>query len=406
MSISIRLGIAVAVLAIATAATTALGAGITSIGVLAPAAGGTAESAVHAISPNGTYAVGYSNGPNTDSSATIQQPVIWSAGTGLVQLPNVTNTDGQANGVVVRNSDGTIGIGGGFMQTVSPFKRQMYYYKAPQANLASGTWTDNAYGLGGIVGPYNVARLRTGYATDPWFIAGDRTNLRDFVQGVDGAPSLDHRNTGDCISNSVAGNGQSAGSDAGNPSAARRAVFMNVANGTVQTVIPGGNGVLSDALGINVAATVLSGYDGAADGTRQGFVWKVGDAGMTLLGTLPADTLSTAITVNLIGGNVITGGFSSDGTTERAVMWDNTGIWDNTGQAKLVTDLLAAAGISTSDWSSLTRVTTMTDDGMTIAGYGVWAADLTTRGFIATIPEPATATLLVLGGLALLRRRR
>lgn len=109
-----RTGALAAIIAVTVGATSALGAGITSIGVLTPAAGGTAESAVNALSGDGVYAVGYSNGANNTASATIKQPIIWSVADGLVQLPNPTNTDGFASGVVHRTSVNMVGIGGGF----------------------------------------------------------------------------------------------------------------------------------------------------------------------------------------------------------------------------------------------------------------------------------------------------
>ncbi len=404
-------------------ATVALGAGITSIGVLNPGEGGTVASAVNAISGDGQYAVGYSNGTvqYTDMTGNPAQfsgqiAVVWKAGT-LTALPLTADnfgferpTNTIATGVVIRPIAGTIGIGGGFLQTVSPNKMQMVYYEAPLSNLGGGVWKDNTLTntLAGITGPYNTARLRNN-GTEQWFVGGDRSGSeRDFVMGVAGAPGIDHRNTGDCISYSVNGAGNTAGSDAGNPSGARRALYMNANNGTVQTVIPGGNGILSEAIGISAYSSnvILSGYDTDAGGNTQAFVWKPGDAAMTLLNRLAGDTQASAITVNKIGGNFIAGGYSSNGQLEQAVLWDTTGIWDSTGEAKLVSTLLSNAGFDVSQWTTLTRVTTMSDDGMTVAGYGVWAEDGTTRGFIATIPEPTSLLLLSLGGLALLRRNR
>jgi len=395
------MGALAAVIAVTVGATSALGAGITSIGVLTPAAGGTAESAVNAISGDGIYAVGYSNGANQDSSATIKQPVIWSVADGLVQLPSATNTDGFASGVVHRASVNMVGVAGGFLQTYDPFKNEMYYYGASTLNVGGSAWIGNSLGLAAITGPYNTARVRTGHVGEPWFIAGDRSgSVRDYVQGVDGAPGLDHRNVGDCMSNSIAGTGHTAGSDTGNPSGAKRALWMSSNNGTVQTVIPGGNGIRSEAFGINGADTILSGYDAVNATDTQAFVWKVGDAAMTLLGTLAGDTQSNAIAVNVIGGNYITAGYSSNGTTETAVIWDTTGTWDATGQAKRVSDLLAAAGADMSEWSSLTRVTTMSDDGLIVGGYGVWAADSTTRGFVATIVTSGCEDLSIVSSVS------
>lgn len=396
-----RTGALAAIIAVTVGATSALGAGITSIGVLTPAAGGTAESAVNALSGDGVYAVGYSNGANNTASATIKQPIIWSVADGLVQLPNPTNTDGFASGVVHRTSVNMVGIGGGFFQTYDPFKYEMYFYGASTLNVGGASWIGNSLGLAGIVGPYNTARIRTGHAGDPWFIAGDRSgSVRDYVQGVDGAPGLDHRNVGDCMSNSIAGNAHTAGSDTGNPAGAKRAIWMNNNNGTTQTVIPGGAGIRSEAFGINAADSILSGYDATNATDTQAFIWKVGDGAMTLLGTLAGDTQSNAITVNQIGSDYIAGGYSSNGTTERAVIWDTTGLWDATGQAKLVSDLLTAAGVDMSEWTRLTRVTSMSDDGLIIGGYGVWAADGTTRGFVATIVSSGCENLSIVSSVS------
>ncbi len=404
MRISGKLAILLGVFMVS--ATTAFGITITSIGVLTPAAGDTPASGVTAISPDGSYAVGYSN--VADGAVTVQRPIVWTGGT-LYQLPamDALSTTQSGTGVVVRPIAGTIAIVGGFLQTANPFKVQMKTYAAPLGDLANGSWTDNGRGIAGITAPYNAGRIKTAAPGEPWYAVGTRSGSnRDMVQGMDGAASLDHRNgtAPQVVSNSVAGNAHTAGYDTGGPSGARRALWMNANNGTTQTVIPGGSGVASEAFGISVGDNILSGYD-ATDATHnQAFIWKPGDAAMTLLGTLPGDTQSTGIAVNLIGGNWITAGYSSDGTTERAAIWDQTGTWDATGQPKLLTDILTGAGVDISAWSSLTRVTSMSDDGQTLAGHGVWA-DGTTRGFIVAIPEPTAMLLLAVGAFAALRRR-
>ena len=108
-----RLGKVAAVIAVMAGATIALGASITQIGALTPTEGGTIDSRVYAISPDGVYAVGSSNGPNVLANATISQAVIWSAGSGLVQLPNVPaagpDEATSARGVVVKGN-GDIGV--------------------------------------------------------------------------------------------------------------------------------------------------------------------------------------------------------------------------------------------------------------------------------------------------------
>jgi hypothetical protein len=200
-----------------------------------------------------------------------------------------------------------------------------------------------------------------------------------------------------------------AGWDLGNPSGARRAMFF-MTPGTVQTVVPGGNGLYSEAYGIvpesslEIGATLV-GYDRDANSIPHAFIWNSSDAAMTMLPEL-SGAQSVATDVRRINGNLIIGGSAFVGTTENAVVWDNTGSWGGAGQPMLVADALISQGFDLSGWSSLTRVTTMSDNGKTIGGYGVWAADGTTRGFVASIPEPATLTLLSLGAAALLRRRR
>ena len=59
---------------------------LTDIGVLTPAAAdsGVAMSRINAISPDGTWAVGLSNGTNLGGTATMSQAIAWSAGSGLV----------------------------------------------------------------------------------------------------------------------------------------------------------------------------------------------------------------------------------------------------------------------------------------------------------------------------------
>jgi hypothetical protein len=154
--------------------------------------------------------------------------------------------------------------------------------------------------------------------------------------------------------------------------------------------------IFSQGLGISSNGTWLCGVDGTAfAGTHSNtapnmvatagnaFVWKVGDAAMTLLPNPPDTVVSYAIAINDFG---TTGGYASDGTTERAVIWDKSGIWDTSGEPKLLTDLLTAFGVDVSAWTHLSRVTSISDAGKTVAGWGVWAADGSIRGFVATSP--------------------
>ncbi|HPD31608.1 MAG TPA: hypothetical protein PLL20_16570 [Phycisphaerae bacterium] len=393
-----------------------------SIGVLDPA---NPASAVTAISSDGTWAVGHSNGLDSAGTTSIRQPIIWSQSTGLVQLPNTGDFNGEARGVAVK-PDGYIGIAGYVYNTTltTPLPK-MHGYKALPSNLKGGTWTlcSGASTTGNdTVGPYNAARVKwltDGTVTGDYLISGRRGNgARGIAVTMDANTYIDYPNgTPRVVANSVASrlvnNSRpfGAGYDNGNPNGLRRALLVYTTSAP-QLTIPGGVGYQSEALGVSpdglfVApgdasnAGVLCGYDQDVSGLPHAFIWKINDPAMTILGEAMGDNQSTAIDVRVIGGNWTAVGYSSDGITERAVMWLNGSM-----QPVLLSSLLAGAGVDTSGWASLSRITSMSDDGMTVAGWGIWAEDGSTRGFVAVIPEPAALSLLVLGGCALLRRRQ
>ena len=367
---------------------------LTDIGVLDQ---GSPESAVHAITTDGTYAVGYSN-----DGAGVQQPIIYDAVNGMQQIANpLPAIASQAWGVVLIPSGGTENPSGAPAVGVGlNLNNQMYMYKAPQSTLVTGgQYYTNIYGASGIIGSYNASCTQTGHATDRWWTAGQRLTgtRRGLNNGRDPFGAADMRDTGHVMFTSAGGNGYGGcvGWDSGNPAGAHRAIRGTGVNGTVQTKIPGGAGVASEALGVSQDNSWACGFDTNAAGGTQAFREKSGDLAMTLMGTLAGDTDAGAIDINIAGASV---GYST-GAIEQAVRWDAN------GSIAVLQTILNNLGVDTSAWSSLTRATTMTDDGLTIGGYGVWAADSSTRGFVATIPEPATLVLLGLGGLFLRRRR-
>lgn len=401
---------------------------LTSVGVLAPAGADAVESRINAISPDGQWAVGVSKGQSV-GGASMNQAVIWSTATGLVQVPNNPGTAPDAptsgNGVAI-DSNGNLVVAGYFYSAATADYRMGAYTAAP-ANPGGGTWTVHAQN-NQIVGSYNAARTQRQLDNSTvTLIAGRRgTGVRGIAWQANTTTFTDYRTSGNSPAGSVAVLHSlaavprsdlsnlpiGAGYDNGNPNSLKRAVFYNGPSGTVQQIIPGQSGYQAEAFGISPDTTmtsgVLVGYDQDAAGPNlpHAFYWNVGDASRTLLAELAGDNQSTAIDVKRIGGNHLIGGFSSDGTVEKAVVWDTTGVWDSTGGPMLLTTLLSGAGVDVSAWSSLSRITTMSDDGRTVAGWGIWAADGSTRGFVAAIPEPTTIGLLAIGGMLLARRRR
>jgi hypothetical protein len=362
-------------------------ASLTPVGVLTPTPGGALASQVNAISGDGADAVGWSNGVDSTGTATIHQPFIWSAATGIVRLGAASATASEARGVVVRTTNGKIGVGG-FSAAVpgTPNSNGLMTYEAPLNNLGSGTWTYSLY-PGSETGPYNASRLWAPSTAEGWFTAGKRyMTARALAIGV-GATSVDFRTGGgNAWANSVSETGPSnviraTGYDLGNTGAAKRAMYMNNINGTTQTVIPGTAAILSEAYGISVNGLKVCGYDTAADGSINPWTWNVGDAAISVLGRLAGDTQGAAIAINNAG---MVAGYSSNGTTadEQAVIWDKTGVWSTTGQPINVRSRLAGAGVDVSAWSSFSRITSISNDGSIVGGYGVWAADGSTRVFV------------------------
>ncbi|KKK46719.1 hypothetical protein LCGC14_3162420, partial [marine sediment metagenome] len=74
------------------------------------------------------------------------------------------------------------------------------------------------------------------------------------------------------------------------------------------------------------------------------------------------------------------------------------------GIRALEDELVDVYGLDLTGWSLL-NVYDITSDGTTMTGLGVGPGG-TSQAFVAVIPEPATLTLLALGALIPLRRRR
>lgn len=171
-------------------------------------------------------------------------------------------------------------------------------------------------------------------------------------------------------------------------------------------LIPGS--LYGEAWSISSDSSAIFGLSPVADGRPDNWPYKytVG-VGIAELPTLPGTEGS--VTRGLPYGASQSGewavGMDYVGT-ERAALWHCPGSDPANWTVTDLTTYFADKGML-GNFSRLHRAFSVAEDGnggIWVAGIGVWS-DATTRGWVAYIPEPATLTLLLLGGLPLLRRR-
>jgi len=168
---------------------------------------------------------------------------------------------------------------------------------------------------------------------------------------------------------------------------------------------PQGLGLLAGSFGranaVSDNGVVVGGSSSpnTADGLffeTEAFRWTEAD-GMTGLGDLAGGDFFSAAEATTADGSIVVGfGFTDVG--QEASYWT-----EPTGMIRM-TDVLDQAGLDLAGWT-LTNVYGVTPDGLTFVGSGT-NPDGLTEGWVATIPEPASLSLLGFAGAALLRRRR
>ncbi len=142
--------------------------------------------------------------------------------------------------------------------------------------------------------------------------------------------------------------------------------------------------------------------------TNEGFRayrWTQAD-GFDPLGTLGPNQTSAALGVSGDGRRVV--GYVEDQGTDLRTAF----VWDEGKGMRLLQDVLVnefGFGNELDGWT-LTKVYAVSDDGSTLVGRGYYQPDPEQSGqdlaFRAVFPEPATLSLLALGGLLALRGRR
>lgn len=158
--------------------------------------------------------------------------------------------------------------------------------------------------------------------------------------------------------------------------------------------LPGGFG--SSAYAISSDGSVIVGSSNSSNDT-QAFRWEL-NHGMVGLGYLPESHRSVATGVSSDGSIIV--GSSATLSGNAAFIWD-----DNNGMQDLRTMLISDYGINLTDWT-LSSASAVSADGSTIVGWGKNPAGDYEAWIVSNIPEPASLSLLMIGGLFLVRRQR
>ena len=335
------------------------------VGILPGASG----SVANAVSGDGSVVVG-------DSS----QAFRWTAATGIVPLDAHSQDITLARGV---SADGSVAVGLA-MRGGGPFTPpQAVRWTAGGGALDLGTLPDDtissAFAVSGdgstVVGLSQGLAVQSDHAF-VWTAAVGMVAVGDLPGGA-----------GQTIAYGVSGDGSVVAGTSGG-----EAFRWTSAGGTIGLgFLPGSSS--SGATFVSQDGSVIVGDSGG-----QAFRWT-SSTGMSALGTASAFAFSGATGASADGSIVVGGGALSGSSSGSAFLWDAAH-----GMRPLAQVLAEDYGLDLTGWT-LDTALAVSADGRTIVGSGTDPGGQQ-EGWIATIPEPTTALLVVLGlaGLAVGRR--
>lgn len=376
---------------------------------------GTATSSdARAITPDGLYVVGHDGGTTADRA------FYWTAAGGT-QGPMLAGSYlSQATGIAYRTNPIS-----GAQELMVGGKQSSGQVGLFRSTDAGATWT-RPFGTSGAAptnGAGNIVGGGSPTSDQTWISWGEGTSALS-ITSASGDPVVTATST-----KSVTQKSQIWGvSNTGRAAANRRDTSSIYQNMWLGYVTGGG--------------TATQNFFAGLDGTLHGVAFSMSGDGTKVFGHSPITTdtvnnygykrdiagATTTALPELVGtggstSRAIPYGASADGNyavgmqylgMEKAVLWYNLNDPNPANWGALdLTQYAIDHGILGEFTGNLRRAYSIADIGggqVTIVGMGVAYATGTTvalvRGFVMTIPEPATLTFLALGGLAMLRRRR
>lgn len=332
--------------------------------------GGYFESEAYDVSSDGSVVVGLG------SSAAGFQPVRWTPDGGLEAL--VEQPSGgwriRASGV---SANGTVIVGqnmiGAFRWTQAGGTARL----SDQYDVATAVSADGSVVVGGVFPSFSWQAFR-------WTQSDGMVELGTLPGGVSSNAEA------------VSGDGSTVVGGAANASNYPEAFRWTQSEGMVGLGhLLGGDDQYSWAFSTSGDGSVVVGHS-RSDAGLEAFRWTE-ELGLLGLGDLPGGEFeSTAYAVSADGSVVVGAGYPDS-------VW-GAFIWNESIGMRNIQDVLVNDFGADLDGWTLAVAHGISDDGMVVVGYG-FNPDGNREAWIATIPDPATVTLVGLGSLLLLRRR-
>jgi len=346
---------------------------------------GGSESRAQGVSADGSVVVGYRVRPTGDAEA-----FRWTGSGGMVGLGDFVTTNFYS-AATAASADGSVIVG---------------YGKRSGGGLEAFRWTlsGGLSGLGDLAGGAFFSQagavsadgsVVVGFGTDDthdqafrWTSATGMVGLGCFA----GAEPADRWS----YATGISGDGTTIIGRAGIGSGSSHEAFRTVGGGAMEPLgLLGGNATSAVAIAANAA--VIAGEAVDDEVGARAFIWT--SEGFELLGDLPNGGWSGARAVCADGSMVVGSGASGDN--------DVAFLWTEENGIRVLQDMLIndyGLGSQLTGWM-LSEATGISADGKVITGFGINPGGQT-QAWMVQIPEPATLTMLSLGGLAILRRRR